>query len=228
MSGGIYQITNLLNGKRYIGSAINLKKRWRAHLGDLRRGQHKNQHLQRAFYRYGGEAFVFSVLEYVQTPDQLIEREQHYLDIILPQYNIAPIAGSSLGVKHTQGARRNMSKAHKGERGFWYGKHHSDDTKRKISKAKKDKALSAQTRARMSEGWTPERRQAQSDQMKGMGNPNYGKPLTAECRQKLSAALMGNQNAKGAVRSAETRRKLSEATRAYWHRVHIVHQGGEA
>ena len=44
--------------------------------------------------------FSVQILEYC-TPDKVIEREQYYIDLLKPSYNIFPIAGSSLGFKHS-------------------------------------------------------------------------------------------------------------------------------
>jgi len=206
MPSGIYQITNQKNGNRYVGSAVNLKRRWRVHLSDLRRGQHKNEHLQRAYDKYGEGAFGFSVLENVEDAFQLIPREQHYLDTLKPEYNIAPTAGSQLGYRHTEEVRRNMSEAQSGERCYWYGKHLSEETKRKISEAKKGKTLSAVTRARIGEA--RKGRYHSEETRKKISKARRGYPVSAETRKKISAALSGKHL------SAETRAKMSEAQKA--------------
>lgn len=47
---GIYKITNIKNDKFYIGSTSeSFLKRWNHHINSLRRGTHKNMHLQSAF-----------------------------------------------------------------------------------------------------------------------------------------------------------------------------------
>lgn len=42
---GVYVITNLVNGKFYIGSSVGINTRWWNHLVDLRNGTHENPHL---------------------------------------------------------------------------------------------------------------------------------------------------------------------------------------
>ena len=76
---GIYRIFCLANDKVYIGSSINIEKRWREHRQLLHRLEHPNNHLQNAWCKYGSTEFEFKVLE-VCPPDKLIEREQCYLD----------------------------------------------------------------------------------------------------------------------------------------------------
>ena len=50
---GIYKITNLIDGKVYIGQTVNYNKRKKRHLSSLENGNHHNEHLQRAFDKYG-------------------------------------------------------------------------------------------------------------------------------------------------------------------------------
>ena len=212
VSSGIYQITNQINGKCYIGSAVNLQNRRAVHLCRLRRGRHHNQHLQRAFDKYGEEAFMFSVLEGVEDVSQLIPREQHFIDTLNPEYNIAPIAGSSLGCArsaearaknseahigkhHSEEARAKISAAKKGERNPNFGKHQhpSEKTRKKISAAKMGHPVSEETRAKIAAAQSGERSYI------------FGKHLSEETRAKISATKMGRRT------SQETRRKMSEA-----------------
>lgn len=129
MNSGIYMILGPNNGE-YIGSAVNINKRWVQHRSDLNLGIHKNKHLQSAWYKYGEFAFTFTVLEYCDR-SVLLEREQVHLDALFAfsdnPYNILPTAGSNLGRK-------------------W-----SDETKSKQSKAKQGKRLSESTRKLISE-----------------------------------------------------------------------------
>lgn len=117
---GIYVITNTTNGKRYIGSAQHIPKRWREHQWALRNGRHHSWRLQRAYWRDGMDAFTFAIIEEVADKAQLIPREQHLLDDRFaacgsPEYNICAIAGSSAGVIRTEEWRQNISRARKGK-----------------------------------------------------------------------------------------------------------------
>jgi ribosomal protein S27E len=80
---GVYKITNIVNGKFYVGSSNNVKSRWYQHKSKLRENRHGNTHLQNAWNLYGEENFVFEVIEECE-PEFQFEREQHYLDELNP------------------------------------------------------------------------------------------------------------------------------------------------
>ena len=78
---GVYKIKNTKNGKFYIGSTLDsFKIRCKAHKEALIRGNHKNSHLQRAWNKYGSDAFVFEIVE-ICDENICREREQYYLDL---------------------------------------------------------------------------------------------------------------------------------------------------
>lgn len=82
-TGGIYKIVNTVNGKYYVGSAKNRRKRLLSdHLRKLRKNTHSNPKLQNAWNKYGEIAFQFIELEEL-TPirKELLKIEQLYLDI---------------------------------------------------------------------------------------------------------------------------------------------------
>lgn len=73
---GIYKITNIVNNKSYIGSAVNVSHRLTTHKYKLRHNTQPNQHLLSAYNKYGFENFKFQVLEYVENKEFLLVREQ--------------------------------------------------------------------------------------------------------------------------------------------------------
>lgn len=173
---GIYLIVNIVNGKKYVGSAVNLNKRWNGHAELLRKNQHHNPHLQSAYNKYGKDSFVFTVLEQCGK-EFLISREQFFIDEINPEYNICPTAGNTLGRKFSEETKKKMSETRKGHVFFsqeardklsaaMKGRFFSEETRRKLSiagKGKKRESPSAETRKKQSDSmkkrtFTPEHR----------------------------------------------------------------------
>lgn len=80
---GVYRITNLENGKIYIGGTVDkIKQRFAAHFSEARRGQHINPHFQSAWNKYGEENFLFEIVEIIFDKDKkyVNEREQWWID----------------------------------------------------------------------------------------------------------------------------------------------------
>lgn len=97
---GIYRWVNKKNGNTYIGSSINLSVRFYTYfsIGSLVKS---NRLIDRALLKYGFSGFSLEILEYCDEKELVLKREQYYLDNLKPKYNIAEIAGSTLGYKHT-------------------------------------------------------------------------------------------------------------------------------
>lgn len=100
---GIYRWNNLITGDSYVGSAINLTNRLRNYFSfrllksKILRGK---SIINNSLLKYGYNNFSLDILEYCE-PSMLIKREQYYIDVLKPKYNILKIAGSSLGYKHS-------------------------------------------------------------------------------------------------------------------------------
>lgn len=66
----------------------------------LRSLAESNRLIDRALLKYGFSNFSLEILEYCDQ-SEVIAREQYYLDLLKPEYNIVKTAGSTLGYKHT-------------------------------------------------------------------------------------------------------------------------------
>jgi len=75
---GIYSITNLINGKKYIGKSKNMHGRWRKHKSDLKCQKHANEYLQKSWNKYGAENFKFEEVE-VCDISNLTTRESYWI-----------------------------------------------------------------------------------------------------------------------------------------------------
>jgi len=142
----IYMWTHI-EGKRYVGSAVDTSKRLLHYFSTKYLDKNKNMSICRALKEHGYGAFSLSILEYIDIRDLskedarnlILGREQYFLDSLSPEYNLLKIAGSSMGFKHSEESLAKLSKAMKGEnnpRGM-LGKTHSAEAKAKVGKANK-------------------------------------------------------------------------------------------
>lgn len=161
MSGGIYAIEHLASGRLYVGSTVHFRHRWNHHKMELRRGNHANQHLQRAWVKYGEIAFRFIPLE--TTGNEIRAREQWWLDYLMPfgqrGFNVCRSAGTVYGTKRTEETKRRMSIAQRARdwppsaetleknRQAHLGLKHTDATRAKMSASRKGKPLGPKTPA---------------------------------------------------------------------------------
>jgi len=124
---GIYMWINNENKKIYVGSAADLTKRFYMYCSLKHLVGAKNSLICKALIKYGYSCFSFIILEYCDKID-VVKREQYYIDTLNPEYNLAKIAGSSLGVIRSEETKAKIDEARS-------KLIHSEDTKNKIAAA---------------------------------------------------------------------------------------------
>ena len=207
---GVYAINCLISGKNYVGGAYKkLRVRCYDHWNALRKGFHRNRHLQSAWNKYGEEAFRFLVLELCgPDPVEVAERETYWISRLRASerehgYNRSPTGGSTTGLKHSKESRvrhseaarqrmtpevrariaESVSRAQKGR----VGKSPGEGTRRKVSFIISSLWKDPVYRARM------------------VAARRKRPPASAETRAKISAAVLGRKD------TEETRQRKSEA-----------------
>ena len=182
---GIYRI-DLGNGNFYIGSASKLTRRKLEHLRRLQGGNHHNIRMQNSWNKY--RVFNFTVVEQCEI-ELLTIREQVWINRYFgdpKNLNIAPVANSTLGVILSQETRSKMSLAKKGRKA-------SEEARAKMSMARKGIPLSPEHRAKLSairKGmiYSPEARAKMSASHKGKKRA----PFTQEHRANMSSAVIAS------------------------------------
>lgn len=208
---GIYGIRSISHPERvYIGSAVNIRKRWRDHRKTLRKGIHCNSKLQYHCNKYGIDDLVFETILHCEK-EGLTKMEQVFIDLYEPWFNICRVARSTLGFRHSEETKQRNREAH-------LGKCPSEDTRRKMREAHKNRGpVSEDVREKISRG---RRGICHSEEAK---EKMRGRVVSEETREKLREAWKGrgpvsedtkNRQSKarrGSRHSEETKKKMSEA-----------------
>jgi len=110
---GIYMFTNKINGKKYVGSAVDLCKRLSFYFSiKALKNELKNSksYIYNALLKDGYENFSLEILEYCSI-EELLKREKHFIDYLHPKYNIIkdPTLPPMFGRKHSNKTKKIMS-----------------------------------------------------------------------------------------------------------------------
>jgi|AntAceMinimDraft_18_1070375.scaffolds.fasta_scaffold03807_15 group I intron endonuclease len=185
----VYITTNVINGKQYVGdhSTNNIND---SYLGSGR------PYFERAKEKYGRENFKREILESFDTKQEAFDAQKKYINkfnTLVPNgYNLSPTGGL-----HVKGC-------------FYPNKKHSEETKRKMSIAKKGKKLSEQHIKNLKgknkgKKHSLEQNIIHNKKISGKNNFMYGKKHSEETKRKMS------ESNKGQKRSEETKKRLSES-----------------
>lgn len=178
----IYQLTNRLNGKRYIGQTVHtLERRVRSHVRDRR----SRTAISNALRKYGLKGFDCRVLVQVDSLEELNYYEEALVRLLKTQrphgYNITIGGESKTGFKHTPGAIEKIREASTGRK-------HTEEAKAKISRTRLEKGF------RHTQEVLDKISQSRKGQMTGEKHPMYGKTHSDEAKQKISAAGKGRRH----------------------------------
>ena len=201
--GVIYVRPNLINGKKYVGQATNLKKR-QNRWNDLNQ-PYAGPAINAARAKYGLEAFGFEILK--ECDDKELDYWEKYyvkeLNTKAPYgYNLTDGGGGMSGYTLSEETRKKLSEINK-------GKCLSEETKRKIGEGHKGLVRSQETRKKLSEA--NKGKHLTQETRKKMSEANKGKHLTEETKNKMSEAKKGEKHWNyGKHLSIETKNKISE------------------
>jgi group I intron endonuclease len=180
-TSGVYLIRNSINGKCYIGSAVDIVKRWALHRHHLLKNKHHSPYLQRSYNKYGLVSFTFEVLCNCHRED-LIYFEQKCIDLLKPEYNICKIAGSSLGIKRSEETKAKISAAQKGVPKPW------------MNELNRNRAVNDETRLKISN--IHKGRVKSQEEIDKCSTSRKGSKRTLEARERMSIAAKNRGNTK--------------------------------
>lgn len=87
---GIYSITNIMTGQVYIGESLNIQKRWKQHLENLKSGTHHNYKLQQSWNEWveewGEDVFQFKVIENCNPFNLKLDCDKMKLYLLMREY----------------------------------------------------------------------------------------------------------------------------------------------
>jgi group I intron endonuclease len=204
---GIYLIRHIETDRCYVGSSVNVSRRWKEHLMRLRNGTHPAKHLSNAFKVYGEQAFEFTILEQCPMGDEniRIERENYWIARLKPVFNQAPVAGSVLGLKRTSETKARMGDAQRtryAENGSpLKGRQRPEEACLAIAAGKKGKTFSAEHIANLKTA------------LKGRTSPRKGVVLSDETKARISQSKKGIKSKPEHVTKRALGIKLAHARR---------------
>jgi group I intron endonuclease len=180
----IYIIYNKLNEKLYVGKTNNLHNRWRDHKKVARGGKEKYGRNFRAIHaaiqKYGIDNFIFVDILNFYNEQEVYDAEIFCIDF----FNTYD---KKFGYNETKGGEGLLS----GPNHPSYGTHPTDETRKKLSAARKDKKPTLGIKH------SDETKAKWSAQRKGSGNGMYGKHHSDEGKQHISAAKTADPNTSG-------------------------------
>ena len=151
----VYKYVNVVNGKVYIGQTTrSLEERHKEHV------RHKATAFDKAISKYGVDAFTCEVLCECETIEELNEAEKHFIKLynsLVPfGYNMCEGGDNTTGYKHSDETKQKMSVAKKGKYlgsdHPFHNKTHSEETKEQLSKARRGRKLDSEWRENLAKG----------------------------------------------------------------------------
>lgn len=191
MKSGIYTITNLVNGKVYVGYSKNLESRKAKHFYELRSQTHDNEYLQRAWNKYGEENFRYEIL--IECPIDLLASEEHYWCNLLDShnrdrgYNLKPTHPEKLSACSEE-TKAKLSIANT-------GKKRTEETKRKLSLIAKERGMTEEHKKKLAESRKGVKISEEGWKRIREGIKNMVRvPMSQETRDKISKINKGRKH----------------------------------
>lgn len=182
----LYKITNTIDNKVYIGQSNKENERWRQHKYFARQDE-PIQYVHRAMKKYGIENFSYEVIAMCRTQEDADETEK----TLIIQYDSQ---NKENGYNISRGGDLIWNRGLPKEQQPMYGKHHSEESRKKISKSSTGKEMPPHTdeyKENMSRIMTG--RILTDEWKKKIGQAHIGMKHSEESKKKMSLSQKGNQ-----------------------------------
>jgi group I intron endonuclease len=134
---GLYAIIHVPSKRAYVGSSMDINKRFSTHRSMLKNNYHHSKYLQNAWNKYGEKQFQFKQIANCNTHEEAIKLEQAFLDCFY-RNNLFNVKSDAFGVgsgKHHPNKGKPLSVEHKLKVSIALkgkGRPHSEETKNKL------------------------------------------------------------------------------------------------
>ncbi len=226
MISHVYIITHVPTMRYYIGKANNPYKRWDDHVATSRRKNRTKpvSYLHKAIQKHGLDEFEFEVIESLHTEELALHQERLWIEFFRSTekgigFNITAGGAGAIGYRHTDDAKAKIGAASVGNK-HNLGRVASEETRKKLS--------ACRIGAPLHPGWkhTDEAKLKIASASASQGEESKSKRKTSmaswrnrssKCKKDSSRncfcsdADMPVHGNKGKKRTAESRKKMSEA-----------------
>jgi len=196
---GIYFIENIVNGKKIVGSSSDIIKRWSRYRKELKHNKFTNPHLQLSYNKYGESNFKYYIIETCSKKDLLI-LEDFYMKMLNTLdrswgYNFKPASRPTLNKE----SRTKISLSQIGKKHHYFGKHFSEDHKRKISESLKGRKISKETKIKLSKRHKGRKLSRERIMLSVNKRNARTEEQKTETKRKMQLALTGKKQTKKAL-----------------------------
>lgn len=221
----VYKITNLVNGKLYIGKTNNINNRWNSHCSEANLCR-KRYPLYLAMKKYGVENFKIEMLETLENEEKCFQRETYWIEFFKTNivkyghdfgYNLSDGGEGPSGHKDTPEQKKRKSIRQTGNNNNFYGKTHSKESRKRISDARKGKSISDDAKKKISEKLRGKPKSEETK--KRMSDAFTGRRYTQKQRENMGKSKRGKPNYKkrgSKHHNAKTTENEVIEIRLYW------------
>lgn len=205
------------NNKMYIGKTIyNLETRKNQHKYDMNRDKN-NKAFYNAIRKYGWDNLEWGIIDTSDNEEELLEKEIYWIKYYSTYVNFENTMGYNMtlggdgtsGYKFTKEQKEYLSFINSGENNSFYGKIHSDESKKQMSESKKGMYI-GENNPNYNNKWSDKQKQYMSNVNKGrlIGENNPSVVINEEMAKDIKIKLSEGEKTKYIVKELEVTRDV--------------------